>query len=117
MIWRAGHVQAVERIADASEADARVLEHLAHLGCDPSRPRECRHYLYVPGEHGAWTLAQTLSREGWDTDVEEAAECWLVTATTHTVLTGASVRATRSRLEHLVWDHGGAYDGWEAAAD
>jgi len=40
-----------------------------------------------------------------------------VTATTFTGLTDTGVRATRSRLELLASDHGGEYDGWEAAAD
>lgn len=117
MLWRESRVRAVERIADASEADARVLDHLAKLGCDPSRPRECRHYLYVPGELGARAVARTLTLEGWQADVEADDESWLVTATTRTALNGPSVRATRERLEHLACDHGGAYDGWEAAAD
>jgi hypothetical protein len=117
MLWREGPIRAVERIADASEADARVLDHLARLGCDPSRPRECRHYLYVPGEQGARAVARTLAGEGWDAEVEEDAQSWLVTASTCTALSGASVRATRKRLDRLACDHGGAYDGWEAAAD
>lgn len=117
MLWRPGRVQAVERIADAGEADARVLDHLVRLGCDPSRPRECRHYLYVPGEAGAWAVAQALVGEGWDAEVAEELDAWLVTATTRTALTDAGVRETRSRLEHLACDHGGAYDGWEAATD
>ena len=49
-MWRQGRVRAVERVHDAIEADALVLAHLAELGCDPRQPRECRHYLYVPGE-------------------------------------------------------------------
>lgn len=117
MLWREGRVQTVERIADASEADARVLDHLARLGCDPSRPRECRHYLYVPGEAGARAVASTLACEGWDAEVAEEPGSWLVTASTRTALTDARVRETRLRLEHLACDHGGAYDGWEAAAD
>ena len=117
MLWREGRVRAVERIADASEADARVLDHLVRLGCDPARPRECRHYLYVPGEGGARAVARALAAEGWDAEVEEAASSWLVTATTCRALTVAGVRATRERFEHLACDHGGAYDGWEAGAD
>lgn len=117
MLWRPGQVHAVERVTDASEADVRVLDHLARRGCDPSQPRECRHYLYVPGEYAARAVALALADEGWDADVEETAESWLVTATTCSALSVASVRETRSRFEHLAWDHGGAYDGWEAAAD
>jgi Regulator of ribonuclease activity B len=115
--WRASPVRAVERVVDAGEADARVLDHLAALGCDPSEPRECRHYMYVPAEHGARAVAHALTGDGWDAECEEVADVWLVTATTITSLTNAKVRATRSRMELLASDHGGEYDGWEAAAD
>jgi hypothetical protein len=115
--WREGPVRAVERVTDAVEADARVLDHLAALGCDPGRPRECRHYLYLAGELSAHAVAQTLRTEGWDTDYERVEEVWLVTASTVTALSDEGVRQTRSRLEVLAADHGGEYDGWEAAAD
>src|SRR2546423_9753691 len=115
--WRAGNVRAVERIADAAEADVRVLDHLAALGCDPSEPRECRHYVYVPAEPGARAVARVLNGDGWDAEYEELADSWLVTATCVTSLTAVGVRATRSRLELLASNHGGEYDGGGAAAD
>jgi hypothetical protein len=116
--WREGEIRAVERLDDASEADARVLEHLAQLGCDLSEPRECRHYLYVGAEPGARTVAEALAGDGWAAECEELQDAsWLVTASTVTGLTSEGVRATRSRLELLAADHGGEYDGWEAAAD
>jgi hypothetical protein len=117
-VWRQGRVRAVERVQDALEADSLVLTHLTRLGCDPASPRECRHYVYVPAEVGARAVARSLrTAEGWDADVEEVRDCWLVTATTVTGLTDDSVRDTRLRLEALAHDHGGEYDGWEAAAD
>jgi hypothetical protein len=116
-LWRQGRVRAVERVADAVEADALVLDHLARLGCDPAAPRECRHYLYLPGEVGARAVATSLITDGWEADVEEVADAWLVTATTFRRLTDDVVRSTRTRLRHLAADHGGEYDGWEAAAD
>ena len=115
--WLRGRIHAVERIADAAEADARLLDHLARLGCDPSQPRECRHYMYVPAEPGARAVAHALTGEGWEAECEELPDAWLVTATTFTSLTDANVLATRSRMELLASDHGGEYDGWEAAAD
>lgn len=102
---------------DASEADARVLDHLARLGCDPAEPRECRHYLYLPAEFGAAAVAHELNADGWEADYEEVRNAWLVTASTNTGLNDGLVRATRLRLELLASDHGGEYDGWEAAAD
>jgi hypothetical protein len=115
--WRSSPVRAVERVIDAGEADARVLDHLAKLGCDPSQPRECRHYMYLPAEPGAREVARVLTGDGWEAECEQVADAWLVTATTITSLSDAHVRATRSRMELLASDHGGEYDGWEAAAD
>ena len=117
-LWRQGRVRAVERVHDAVEADGLVLTHLSELGCDPRQPRECRHYLYVPGEPGARAVASSLNAaEGWDAEVEEVRHAWLVTATTVTGLDHDVVRGTRARLERLADEHGGEYDGWEAAAD
>jgi hypothetical protein len=116
-LWRPGSVQTVERVDDASEADARVLDHLARLGCDPARPRECRHYLYLPGELDADAVTRALNADGWDAEYEEVRDAWLVTASTHTRLDAGVLRSTRLRLELLAADHGGEYDGWEAAAD
>ena len=115
--WRQGRVRAVQRVESPREADALVLDHLARLGCDPGQPRECRHYLYVPGELGAQVVARTLVRDGWDAEVEAVRDAWLITATTVTSLNDTTVRDTRVRLEGLAQDNGGQYDGWEAAAD
>ena len=117
-VWRQGNVHAVERIDSALEADVRVLDHLSRLGCDPTEPRECRHYLYVPGELGAHEVARSLNAtEGWDAEVEPVQDFWLVTATTFTGLNDTVIRDTRAQFEALALDHDGAYDGWEAAAD
>lgn len=117
-LWRQGKVQAVERVQCPLEADALVLDHLERLGCDPSEPRECRHYVYVPGELGARAVARSLNgSEGWDAEIEEVDDAWLVTASVVTNLSRTIVRDTRARLELLAGDHGGEYDGWEAAAD
>ena len=116
-VWRQGRVRAVERVRSPSDADALVLLHLARLGCDPTQPRECRHYLYVPAEIDADAVATTLMRDGWDAETEDVGATWLVTGTTMTSLDNERVRATRGRLEQLAAHHGGHYDGWEAAAD
>jgi Regulator of ribonuclease activity B len=117
-LWRQGRVRAVERVQNAVEADSLVLAHLVQLGCDPQQPRECRHYLYVPGELGARSAASSLnSADEWDAEIEPVRDAWLVTATTVTGLDGDVVRGTRKRFEQLALDHGGEYDGWEAAAD
>jgi len=56
-------LRAVERVDDAAEADERVLDHLAQLGCNPSEARETRHFLYVPAQDGAEAVAAALGAD------------------------------------------------------
>jgi hypothetical protein len=106
----------VERLADACEADERVLDHLAILGCDPAQPHEVRHFVYVPAQDDADAVASVLEADGWSTTVGESEGAWLVVATRVRTLTLARVRATRARLAALAAEHDGVYDGWEATA-
>src|SRR5258707_8520651 len=104
----------VERLDNAGEADERVLGHLARLGCDPSQPRETRHFLYLPEQPGAEAVAHVLDVDGWSTSIERSEGAWLVVATRARTLTLDVVRETRARLAALASEHGGLYDGWEA---
>jgi len=104
----------VELVRDPADADSRVLQHLRALGCDPTKARSTRHFIYLPTSEDADAVARTLEREGWDTAVHEAEDIWLVVAACLRVLTGPLVRETRARLASLAAAHGGAYDGWEA---
>jgi hypothetical protein len=107
-------VRAVERVDDAMEADERVLDHLARLGCDPSLPRETRHFLYFAVPKAAEFVASALHADGWTTCVEPSDGAWLLVARHVAVVTSRAVRDTRLRLEALAAEHGGFYDGWEA---
>lgn len=112
--FRQGEVRAVERIEDAAEADQRVLDHLAKLGCDPASPRINNHYLYFAVSQRAEDVATALRADGWTTEIGESEGAWLLVATHVCPLTSRSVRDTRRRLEALSSEHGGLYDGWEA---
>jgi Regulator of ribonuclease activity B len=112
--WRGKHVLESERVDDAGEADARVLDHLERLGCDPAEARETHHYLYLPAESDAEAVAGALRADGWSTTVEQSEGAWLVVATRARTLTLELVRETRTRLAALASEHGGIYDGWEA---
>src|SRR3954452_16818148 len=114
-LWGEGGSHAVERIHDASEADERVLAHLALLGCDPGAPREVTHYLYLPQQDGADDVADILQRDGWCTAIESCRDIsFLVIASRVAALSAPVVKETRRTLEALAADHGGIYDGWEA---
>jgi len=114
-LWGGRAVHAVERICDASEADERVLDQLAQLGCDPDAPREVTHYVYLRKENDAGIVAGILERDGWHTAVESCEEAAFVVLATRTrALSAAIVKQTRRTLEALAAEHGGVYDGWEA---
>lgn len=107
-------LRAVERVHDASAADELVLDHLARRGCDPSLPRESRHFLYFGVPAAAESVASTLRADGWTTRVERSDGAWLLVARRVAALTSRAVRERRSQLEALASEHGGFYDGWEA---
>ncbi|MDX6541954.1 MAG: Regulator of ribonuclease [Gaiellales bacterium] len=111
---RGSRVEQMELVQDPAVADARVLEHLANLGCDPRQERGIRHFIYLPTSDDAASVASTLEREGWDTVIQAAEDIWLVVAGCLRVLDEHLVRETRARLASLAMAHGGAYDGWEA---
>lgn len=109
-----GGARAGERIADPGEADARVLDHLARLGSDPSKAREARHFFYVPDRLDAEAVADTLTSDGWQTTMDEGYDAWIVVATRIRRLTPELVRQTRARFETIASQHRAEYDGWEA---
>jgi hypothetical protein len=113
--WRGRHAPESERVDDADEADARVLDHLERLGCDPAEARETHHYLYLPAESDAEGVARALRSHGWSTMVEQSeGGAWLVVAMRTRTLTLELVHETRASLAALASEHGGIYDGWEA---
>jgi len=107
-------VEQMELVQDPAAADAKVLEHLRNLGCDPGQARGIRHFIYLPTSDDAGAVAKVLEREGWDTAVREDEDAWLVVAGCLRVLDEPLVRETRAHLASLAAAHGGAYDGWEA---
>lgn len=114
LTWKRKHALEPERVGDAEEADERVLDHLARLGCDPAAPRETHHFLYLPAQSGAEAVAHALGADGWSTTVEQSEGAWLVVATRARTLTLELVHETRAGLAALASEHGGLYDGWEA---
>ena len=109
-------MEQADRFANGIDADTRVLERLRELGCNESRPRGTRHFIYAPTRDDAQAIAGVLEREGWETSIQEDHEIALVTASCLRVLTGPLVRETRAHLTALAAQHGGQYDGWEADA-
>jgi regulator of ribonuclease activity B len=107
-------VRAVERIDDPREADARVLEHLASLGCDLAEPREVRHFFFAVDRVDAQRVADVLAHEGWWARVDAQDDAWVVVAGNRQSLSPWLVGRTRARFEALAAQHRAHYDGWEA---
>jgi regulator of ribonuclease activity B len=107
-------VRAVERIDDPREADARVLEHLASLGCDLAEPREVRHFFFAVDRVDAQRVADVLAHEGWWARVDAQDDGWVVVAGNRQSLSSWLVGRTRARFEALAAQHRAHYDGWEA---
>jgi hypothetical protein len=84
------------------------------------RPREVKHFLYVPDEDSAQMVARPLAMTGWQAEIfapEDTGEPYLVTvARDGVVLTADLVRSSRELFEQIVSVVPGTeYDGWEAS--
>jgi hypothetical protein len=101
-----------------AELDAISLKQLRSRKADLSRPRHILHFLYFAEEPAARSAADTLSAGGYDTTVgppDETIDEWFVRAETTRVVDETTVPAYRRWFEHVAAEHGGEYDGWEAA--
>jgi hypothetical protein len=102
------------------EADALALRQLAGRGADLAQPRHVIHFLYFADEDGARDAADVAQRAGWTSVVEaptEHVDVWTVRADATRVVGTTTVESFRAWFEHVAAEHGGEYDGWEAAAE
>ena len=73
--------------------------------------RLLRHVLYLPDRGCADSVAATLERQGWETDVHDGDDVCLVVAVPLRVLAEPLASEARAHLEALATHHGGSYDG------
>lgn len=102
------------------ELDELILKQLRSRGADLLRPRHILHFLYFADEAAAGKAAVVVEAAGYETSVTEPDERiaeWLVRAETIRVVNETTVHAFRPWFEQLAAEHGGEYDGWEAAAE
>jgi Regulator of ribonuclease activity B len=101
------------------EADSLALRQLTGRGADLAQARHIVHFLYFPGEASARAAADTIADASWTAAVEPPSETiaeWSVRADGHRTVGPETVAAFRSWFEDIAAEHGGEYDGWEAAA-
>jgi hypothetical protein len=100
------------------EADRLALRQLAGRGADLSKPRHVIHFLYFTTEHEAREAMEAIG-DAWKTTIEPpngAIEQWCVRADGDRTIGPDIIPGIRAWFEKLAAEHGGEYDGWEAAA-
>jgi hypothetical protein len=106
--------------ATSAELDALVIRQLVGAGADLTKPRHVIHFLYFDDEASARAADDQIGAAGYETTVRppgEVIEQWSVRAETHRVVTSSTVEVFRTWFERVASEHGGEYDGWEAAAE
>jgi hypothetical protein len=101
------------------EADALALRQLAGRHADLAKPRHIVHFVLFADEADARAAAEAIERASWTTKVEpptETAPEWCVRADGQRTVGPDTVAAFRTWFERVAAEHGGEYDGWEAAA-
>lgn len=109
-----------ERIRELTDAAAgpQMIADLRASGFDPRRPHDVDHYLYFPSLQAADRAADAFRKEGYKAKVTRAADDhhrWLVLARHRIVPAETDVDELLRGLSQRATDHGGEYDGWEAA--
>jgi hypothetical protein len=102
-----------------AEGDRMILDMLRLQGADLSLPREVLHYSYFADEATANAAADAIRGAGYEVRVEPSSAgdgTWLALATGERVVDETTVDGVRARFDQVAGEHGGEYDGWEAAA-
>jgi len=101
------------------EADTLALRQLAGRGADLAKPRHVIHFLYFSREADARAAAATIDGASWTAAVtppDDTIAEWSVRADGQRVVGAETIAAFRAWFERVATEHGGEYDGWEAAA-
>jgi regulator of ribonuclease activity B len=104
--------------ATGEDADQITVQKLAGMGADLSLPRQIVHFLELSSGHAVEDARAALERAGYEVTVEEPDEettHYLVRAEAVRVVSYSTVPAFRTWFERLAAEHGGEYEGWEAA--
>jgi hypothetical protein len=102
-----------------AELDRQLLEELARVGADLSRPRDTRFYLYFAEAGDAEAAAEALAPE-FETEVElreeiDHHERWRLVAWRDMVVGEREIARVRKQLGDVAVRNWGSLGGWEAA--
>lgn len=86
---------------------------------DLSAPHVVQHYLYFPEEHASQSVADLLTKRGFDVENRLGADNvnWLVLAKHRIIVTEEVIETLRANFEAVAAHYNGEYDGWEASAN
>ena len=99
--------------------DGLTLAQLARAGADLTKSRHVIHFLDFSNATSAEAASAVLEDAGYETTVtppDDSVEHWAVRAEANRVVGHDTVDAFRAFFERVAAEHGGEYDGWEAAA-
>jgi hypothetical protein len=103
-----------------ADLDRLILRQLRGKGANLALPRHVLHFLDFPDEGSATSAVDAVERIGFDGAVVAPtgeAEHWQVRAEATRVVDETTVDTHRAQFERIAAEHGGEYDGWEAAAE
>jgi hypothetical protein len=101
-----------------ADADRQALAQLRKLGADLTKPRHVIHFLYFEDEEAARRAARAVEEAGYFAKIvspDDRFREWRVHADSTRVLSETTVDGFRAWFDRVARDHGGEYDGWEAA--
>jgi hypothetical protein len=98
-----------------SDADQAALDSLRDAGSDLNKVHPFDFYLYHPDQAGAAQLCSHLQADGFQVTVREGAleGEWLCLASLSFIPSIEKLSELRGKLEGLIEQFGGEYDGWE----
>ncbi len=104
-------------VDEPQDSDAQTIAQLVLAGSDLSQPHPVEFWLYLPTQPAADASAEALRGHVDEVEVRLTAKGseWLCLAKKSFVPTLPEIHAMRSRMEALAREHGGEFDGWEAA--
>lgn len=105
------------------DADRKVFQQLLELGADLNKARHTIHYFYFETVASAEEACKDLEQMHFEVSIgarlehEPTARQWPVIAERIEVINEETIKALRGPLSEIAENHGGEYDGWEAAAN
>lgn len=100
--------------------NGRLIKHMEEQGDQAHIPRKISHMFYFPTEQNRKDFITASGKAGYTLEAESADDAgeempYRLTISKYGLTDEASVNETSMELWQMAEDHGGQYDGWEAA--